>query len=90
MALAILLKRLGEGERAAAMARDVAEAGDDLHFERARLLAVQGRGDEAVDRLTRAVEKGYSNFIWIKIHPDFQPLYHDPRFQALLERGLKT
>jgi tetratricopeptide (TPR) repeat protein len=87
---AIVLSRLGEWERAAAMARDVPATNDDLNFESARLLAVQGRSDEAVDRLTRAVEKGYRNFIWIKIHPDFQPLYDDPRFQALLERGLKT
>jgi serine/threonine protein kinase/tetratricopeptide (TPR) repeat protein len=84
---AIVLSRLGEGERSAAMARRF--PGDDPHFENARLLAIQGRSDEAVDRLTRAVEEGYRNFIWIKIHPDFQGLYDHPRFQALLETGLK-
>jgi eukaryotic-like serine/threonine-protein kinase len=87
---AIVLSRLGEPERAAAMARNAPPTGSDLHFENACLLAVQGRGAEALDRLTRAVEEGYSNFIWIRIHPDFHNLYDDPRFQGLLERGLKT
>jgi serine/threonine protein kinase/tetratricopeptide (TPR) repeat protein len=86
---AILSSRLGEGERAAELARDALE-GSDLQFESARWLAIEGRIDEALERLTRAIDAGYRNFIWIRIHPDFQGLYDDPRFQALLERGFKT
>jgi len=59
------------------------------HFGFAMLLSVHGKKQEAIDQLELAIENGYHNYIWIKIHVDFQPLYDEPRFKELIRRSLK-
>ena len=71
------------------MGQKAMELDSTEHFGFAQLLSVQGKTHEAIDQLELAVDKGYSNYIWNKIHPDFQPLYDEPRFQELIRRGLK-
>lgn len=82
--LALVQIRLGEVEDARNAARKALELDPELHFDYARFLAVQGRTEEALDRLARALEEGYGFYIWIKIHPDFTALYDEPRFRELL------
>ncbi len=81
--------RLGQTDRAAEYTRRLMAAAPGMHFEAAALLSLLGRKKEAVDQLELAVRNGYSQFIFIKAHPDFEPLHGDPRFEALLQRGIK-
>jgi len=73
---------------AAERSEKTATIGPDSYFDLARLLSVQGERQQAVDALETAVEKGYRNYIWMKVHVDLQNLVDEPRFQALLARGL--
>jgi serine/threonine protein kinase/Flp pilus assembly protein TadD len=43
-----------------------------------------GETEEAIDTLSRAVERGYRHKEWIQNDADFKPLRSHPRFQALL------
>jgi tetratricopeptide (TPR) repeat protein len=58
-------------------------------FDYALLLAVQGRRQEAIDRLELAIRRGYRSYIFMKIHPDLQSLHDEPRFQELMDRVLR-
>ncbi|MFQ6617544.1 MAG: hypothetical protein ACE5QV_02540 [Fidelibacterota bacterium] len=59
------------------------------HFGFAQLLSVQGKKQDALDQLELAIQKGFRNYIWIKIHPDMQVLYDEPGFKDLMSRVLK-
>lgn len=86
--MALVLARLGQKERAEAMLMKGMALDSAFYFERAAVYSVLGEKEKAIDLLEEEVEHGYGNFIWIKIHPDFQPLYEEPRFQALIRKGL--
>jgi len=87
--LALALTRLGQKEQGWSMGQKAMTLDPNEHFGYAQLLSAQGKKQEAIDQLERAVQEGYGNHLWIKIHPDFQPLYNEPRFQELVRRGLK-
>ena len=61
-----------------------------MYFEFAQLLAVQDRKSEALDYLEKALENGYRNLIWIKIHPDIELLHGEPRFKKLIQKYFET
>ena len=61
----------------------------NLDFEYAGFLSLQGRNAEALEHLQRAVDRGFRNFVWMKIHVDLEPLAAEPRFQSLIANLLK-
>jgi adenylate cyclase len=87
--MGLVLTRLGEIERGWSIGRKVIEMDPSRHFAFAELLAVQGKKQEALDRLERAVEEGYQDYIWIKANVNFVNLHDEPRFQNLLTTYLK-
>ena len=88
--LAAVQARLGRrAESSAAADRGVA-LDPNLHFEYATVLAVQGRTADAVRQVQQAVDGGYSDFVWIKIHEDFDGLAAEPAFQKVLAEKLKS
>lgn len=87
--VAAALSRLGRLEEAISAADNAISLDPSRHFDYASVLVQQGRRREALDQLELAVQKGFRNFIWLKIHCDFQPLYAEPRFQQIMARGLK-
>jgi len=87
--LGLALTRLGQKKQGWATGQKGMELEPEGHFGNAQLLSVQGKIQEAIDQLEQLVENGYSNYVWIKIHPDFQPLYDEPRFKELICKGLK-
>lgn len=89
ISLGVVLTRLGEKDRGWSMGQKAMAIDPTQHFGFAMLLSAQGKKYEAIDQLELAIKNGYHNYIWIKIHADFQPLYDEPRFQGLLRRGLK-
>lgn len=86
LALGLVLTRLGEEELGLEMGRKAMELNPDQHFKYAQLLSIQGSPQEAIDQLELAIQKGYRNYIDIKLNIDLQPLQSEPEFQALLER----
>jgi len=87
--LALALTRLGQKKQGWAMGQKAMQLDPSGHFGNAQLFSVQGKTQEAIDQLELLFEKGYRDYVWIKIHPDFQPLYDEPRFKELIRRVLK-
>jgi len=88
--LGLAYSRLGQTKRGWELAQKAMEIDSTQHFGLAQILSVLGRRQEAIDHLELAIENGYTNYIWIKIHPDFQELYDEPRFKDLISLGLKS
>jgi serine/threonine protein kinase/tetratricopeptide (TPR) repeat protein len=88
IALAAVLTRLGNASQGWNTGRLGIRKDTTLHFEHAQLLSLQGRTTEALEHLEKAVDNGFTNFTWMKIHPDLQALYNDARFQRIIRRGL--
>jgi serine/threonine protein kinase/Flp pilus assembly protein TadD len=84
-----VLVRVGETERGSSLGRQGIELDSAAHFEYAQFLTVLHRHQEALDQLERAVDTGFSNFIWIKLQPDLWELRNEPRFHHLMKRVLK-
>ena len=45
-----------------------------------------GEKDEALDWLERAFEEHDSTLVWLKVHPRFDALRGEPRFESLIAR----
>jgi eukaryotic-like serine/threonine-protein kinase len=86
--LAAVLWRLDDRSAAEAAAARAIKLNPGLHFEHATFLALQGRSAEALDELRAAVDGGFRNFVWMKIHSDLESVNRLPAFQELLARGL--
>lgn len=54
------------------------------HYNLACIRAIQGRNDEAIDELRRAVQAGFKDTSWARRDGDLQPLHEDPRFHRIL------
>jgi hypothetical protein len=50
----------------------------------ARVYAALGEKDEAFSNLDKGFQEGNPYMIWIKVHPTFESLRSDARFQDLL------
>jgi tetratricopeptide (TPR) repeat protein len=87
--LAEVLSRLGDHKRAAAAAERAMAFDPNQHLEYANFLVLEGRDDEALQHLQLAFDRGYRNFVWMKVSEDLEPLTGDPRFQALMAKMLK-
>jgi eukaryotic-like serine/threonine-protein kinase len=87
--LALALGRLGQGEQSLNVANSALKVSPAKYFEFARVLSVNGRTEEALDSLEKAVNAGFRNFIQLRIHPDFENLYDEARYRNLIESNLK-
>lgn len=85
---AIVLGRLGERDRALRTLEEAVAADSTLYFERARARAVLGEEERALDLLRRALDAGYDDVIWMKVHPDLAGLRDRGEFRRMLEEGL--
>jgi len=65
---------------------ELADAGEGKYVNAAAALAQMDQPDRAMAYLEKSVEAREVNNAFIRIDPDFEPLYNDPRFLALLER----
>ncbi len=84
--LAAGLARLGNRARADAVMRQAAPFTTDLHVERAGVLVLLGRTDEAIQVLARAFEGGYRNIGWMRMHSDLHAVQGDARLDAILAK----
>jgi tetratricopeptide (TPR) repeat protein len=81
--------RLGETDRARQMLRKAMAKAPQLHLEAAFVLSLLDRKKEAVDQLELAIQNGFTNYIWLKMHPDLLPLHGYPAFEQLMGKALK-
>jgi len=82
--LGAVLLRLGDSKRGMALAKQAFTLDPSDHFGYAMMLCLNHQKDEAMAELELAVKSGYKNYVWMKIHPDLQGLYGDPRFEKLV------
>jgi tetratricopeptide (TPR) repeat protein len=90
LTLAATYARLGETERARQMLRQAMAQAPQLHLEAAFVLSLLDEKKEAVDQLALAIQNGYTNYIWLKMHPDLLPLHGYPAFEQLMGKVIKT
>jgi len=88
--LAAAFSRLGQRERALSWAHQALALDPSRHFEYATILSLNQQKREAIEELQTAIQKGYRHYIFIKIHPDLQPLHGEPQFEELLAHAIKT
>jgi tetratricopeptide (TPR) repeat protein/tRNA A-37 threonylcarbamoyl transferase component Bud32 len=88
--LGLVLQRMGQKNGAAKAASRAAAIDSTAYLEWARLKAVQGRTDESLEQLRRAIDGGFRDLILLKYHPDFQAVRDDPRLAELLDEHLKS
>jgi serine/threonine protein kinase/tetratricopeptide (TPR) repeat protein len=87
-ALAIVLAELGLTEESAAIGAKALALDSTDHFWAARLYAVQGRPEDALEQLRLQVEAGYWSFIALKTDIELRSMYPDPRFQSLMRDAI--
>lgn len=83
------LYRVGEKEKAAAMAEQALRQAQDepvVLYNVACFYAEQGDIERAVDLLERAVSLGWGDRAWMEHDSDLDPLHGHPRYEALLAR----
>ncbi len=85
----IVLTRLGEKDAGWEIGKRALEIDSTIYFEFTQLLAVQDRKNEALDYFEKALENGYRDLVWIKLHPDLQLLFREVRFKDLMNSYFK-
>jgi serine/threonine-protein kinase len=79
----------GDRDNAFALVDDqVIETGyadQDAAYRLATLYALDGRADEAIKWLERAISIGNENYPWFVTNPNWDQMREDPRFKALME-----
>jgi eukaryotic-like serine/threonine-protein kinase len=88
--LAATFAHLGETDHARQMLRKAMAKAPQLHLESAVVLSLLDEKKEAVDQLELAIQNGYTNYIWLKMHPDLLPLHGYPAFEQLIGKMIKT
>jgi tetratricopeptide (TPR) repeat protein len=90
LVLAAVSARLGETDHARQILRKAMTKAPQLHLEAAFVLSLLDEKKEAVDQLELAIQGGYTNYIWLKMHPDLLPLHGYPPFEQLMGKAIKT
>ena len=88
--LAAVLARSGQAAEASAAAARGLGLDPTLNFDYATVLAIRGRNADALRHLQQAVDGGFRDFVWMKIHEDLGGLATEPGFQQLLAEHLKS
>jgi serine/threonine protein kinase/tetratricopeptide (TPR) repeat protein len=82
--------RLGDTERARQLLRKTMAKAPQLHLEAAFVLSLLNERKEAVDQLELAIQNGFTNYIWLKMHPDLLALHGYPAFEQLMGKVINT
>ncbi|MBT8180021.1 MAG: tetratricopeptide repeat protein [Eudoraea sp.] len=80
----IVRTKLGDKEGGWNIGKKALDMEPPMYFEFAQLMAVQDRKIEAIDYLEKALDNGYKNLVWIKLHADIQLLHEEDRFKELI------
>lgn len=89
-ALGAISARMGDIEKSKEMLNKAVGMDSSRHEKFAELLSLQGRTPEAVEEISKALNKGYRDIVWLKINPDYQALQNEPEFKSLLNKYFKN
>jgi adenylate cyclase len=78
--------QLGEKQKGFEIGSKALELDSTSHFQYAVFLSVQGKRNEAIDHLEKALKNGYRDIVWIKLNPDLDVLRDDSRYKSLMAK----
>jgi serine/threonine-protein kinase len=87
--LGIVRTRMGQNDGARSAIAKATAIDSAAHLGYARLGSVRGNASDSIEQIVRAIDGGYRDLIYLKVHPDFQLLRSDPRLNELLDQHLK-
>jgi tetratricopeptide (TPR) repeat protein len=61
----------------------------ELHFLAANFHAVRKDPKQVIRHVEAALQRGWTNYVWLQLHPDMEEVKDDPEFQSLLRRLLR-
>jgi tetratricopeptide (TPR) repeat protein len=86
IAISIVSARLNDMESSKLMLRKAVEIDSTLHDRFAEVLCAQGKVNEALAELEKALHNGYRSLFWIKLSPDLQILQSEARYRSLIKK----
>ena len=86
IALGVVLSRLDEKQRGWEIGSKAFELDSTLHLRFAELLTVQGKKEEALVQLKKALNNGFRDYVRIKINPDLQALQSEVAYKSLIKK----
>jgi tetratricopeptide (TPR) repeat protein len=84
--LAAVSARLGNMDSSRMMLQKAIGIDSVSHESFAEVLCLQGKVNEALIQIQKALDKGYRDLFWLKINPDLEILKYDTRFRDLLNK----
>jgi serine/threonine protein kinase/tetratricopeptide (TPR) repeat protein len=86
ISMGIALTRLGKKNLGWQVGRKGIEIDSTLHHRIAELLTVQGKKEEALEQLHKAFEKGFRDYVWIKLNPNLHILHNETSYNNLINK----
>lgn len=86
ISLASVSARLGDMDSSSLMLQKATGIDSTSHESFAEVLCLQGKVNEALIQIRKALDKGYRDLFWLKISPDLEILKYDIRFRDLLNK----
>jgi hypothetical protein len=87
--IASVTARLNEMDSSRLMLQKAMAIDSTQYIDFASVLCLQGDIPGAIEQMEKALENGYRDLTWIKMHEAIQPMKDDPRFIKLLSRYFK-
>jgi len=89
--LAIAYHKLGDADKShhqleSLMERSTETAGGSPSFYTAMVYASRGETEQAFQWLEKSIEDNEIEVYWLKVEPEFESLYGDPRWQEMLDK----
>jgi tetratricopeptide (TPR) repeat protein len=86
LTLSAVMARLGERDSSLGMLQKAIDIDSTLHSRFADVLCLQGKNDDALNQLEKALNNGYRDLCWLKLDPDLQSLQYESRFNDLIDK----
>jgi len=86
IAIAAVSAHLNDMESSRLMLGKAIGIDSTLHNRFAEVLCVQGKVNDGLDELEKALHNGYRDLFWLKLSPDLQILQSEARYRSLMKK----
>ena len=86
VAISVVSARLNDMESSKLMLRKAIEIDSTLHDRFAEVFCAQGKLNDAIDELEKALQNGYRDLFWLRLSPDLQVLQSEARYRSLIKK----
>jgi tetratricopeptide (TPR) repeat protein len=86
IAIAAVSAHLNDMESSQLMLRKAIGIDSTLHDRFAEVLCTQGKVNDGLDELEKALHNGYRDLFWLKLSPDLQILQSEARYRSLMKK----